>query len=220
MSTPQLLFIVGPPRSGTTWLWSILTSLPNVGSINKKGASESGILLSGPGFAKDWMRRVMTKQPEGTKMVVEKTPGHLHYIDQGKQWFPDAKVVLITRDPADTIHSMMQTKHIRSGECGLPFAHTIPHHAAYRNAAVRNQDLFDHHITYENLFAAPEHEIALLLEAIGVPFTATENYDAVHANHQTNKVGNFRVGRPGQAAEEMRPEELAYIRQAFEHYEV
>ena len=104
----QIIFIVGVPRSGTTWLWGLFTSHPDAEPIIKsdfagiKAARKDGKyesvetnMLSEKTL--DEIRTVLDKKT--SKFIVEKTPDHLLHIKKIRERFPGAKIVHVMRNP-------------------------------------------------------------------------------------------------------------------------
>jgi len=135
-SGENILFIVGSPRSGTTWVQKILGSHPSIVTTQEseifttfvnpvmrryrtqlKNPSGRG----GTGLPCYWtelefrnlMRNIfysMIKQvPEynGRKLFVEKTPSHALVIDIIHEILPKAKYIHIIRDPRNVASSMI-----------------------------------------------------------------------------------------------------------------
>ncbi len=121
---PEIIFIVGTPRSGTTWLWGLLTSHPDIIPINLEDflsleqssfddrgsriTSETGVFLK---LDKETIREnFLTKQRRNPKKkILEKTPAHINHIEDILETFPDAKILHIVRDPRSVISSMQNT---------------------------------------------------------------------------------------------------------------
>lgn len=51
---------------------------------------------------------VQFSQKQGKRLWAEKTPGHLHHVEEIKRIFPSAKIIHIVRDPRDTSRSMSE----------------------------------------------------------------------------------------------------------------
>lgn len=128
----DLLFIVGSPRSGTTWLQLLLAHHPAVATEGETHLFEHfvGPALRnwetldaapremGPSLVmererfvqrqREFAREVyaLTAGPE-TRVVVDKTPGHALWIDEILTVFPDARLLHMVRDPRDVAASMM-----------------------------------------------------------------------------------------------------------------
>ncbi len=133
---PQLLFLVGPPRSGTTWLQSLLGNHPDIGT-----AQESHLFnhFLGP-MVESWdhmlsfqdgrggiglpayqtevefltmlegvVHSVLSRADEYHRypIFLEKTPDHIRNMDHISRILPDAKIIYMIRSPADVIESML-----------------------------------------------------------------------------------------------------------------
>lgn len=114
----NLVFVVGPPRSGTTWLLNLLAAHPDVVAatvdnldirINDKVTQETNIFNPNRGLsdAEIAARFHRLSQANPGKAVVEKTPFHLLHVDRIRRVFPRAALVLVLRDGRDIVTSMV-----------------------------------------------------------------------------------------------------------------
>ncbi|MGZ8218220.1 sulfotransferase family protein, partial [Methylomagnum sp.] len=131
------LFLVGCPRSGTTWLQIILGNHPKIATAREthlfdvylhrlydrwdseeKSQDKDGlrILLSRSEFdglcgqfASAVMNKIAAVKP-GAALVLEKTPGNIKKHKLIKQFFPDAKFLHIVRDPRAVAASLLAAK--------------------------------------------------------------------------------------------------------------
>lgn len=100
-------FVAGCGNSGTTLISGKLSNHEKTFLVNR----ESGIflpkrgLLYAKGASKEWY--FLAKQLEKTH-VIEKTPKHVHCINRIKKILPNAKIILIVRNPADNIASLYE----------------------------------------------------------------------------------------------------------------
>lgn len=120
----KIVFIVGSPRSGTTWLQHILSESPHVVTspethvfdgylrpINEtwrlqqhRGVGLSCLMTQADidewtgSFAKRCLERIAQTQPEAS-IVVEKTPSHGKHAFEILHVFPRAHIIHIIRDP-------------------------------------------------------------------------------------------------------------------------
>lgn len=133
---PELVFMVGLPRSGTTWLQKLLGNHPDIGTAQESHlfnhflgsqlsawdhmlAFEDGRGGIGvPAYQEQaefmdmlhrQVREVLSKSDEYQKgsVFVEKTPDHIRHILDIQRVVPDARIVLVMREPADIIESML-----------------------------------------------------------------------------------------------------------------
>ena len=103
----KLVFIVGVPRSGTTWLWGLLTSHPDIEALQK---SDFGEIPGKPASSRDSIEtnmlfdRSLSEIAEVIKskqktIILEKTPDHLLKVGYILNTFPHAKIIHIVRNP-------------------------------------------------------------------------------------------------------------------------
>ena len=135
-ANPELVFLVGLPRSGTTWLQKLLGNHPDIGTAQESHlfnhflgsqisawdhmiAFEDGRGGIGvPAYQQQneffdmlhrQVREVLSKCDEYEKgsVFVEKTPDHIRHILDIQRVLPEARIVLMMREPADIIESML-----------------------------------------------------------------------------------------------------------------
>jgi hypothetical protein len=151
------IFVVAPPRSGTTWVQSVLSSHPTVATIREtevfdaidaavrvwgrrrswrpdhanglEGAiTRAGLIEQVGGLWWDIRRRVLAARPDRTRML-EKTPHHLLHMNLIREVYGErpVKFVVVVRDPLAVIRSTLEAGASRPG--ALPATVTA---AAYR----------------------------------------------------------------------------------------
>jgi hypothetical protein len=112
----NLVFVMGAPRSGTTWVLKLLEEHPDVVAANvdnlgirKSDARtlETGIFESDVSDREIRRRFWSLAMRNDGKVVVEKTPVHLMHVDRIKRVFPRAALVLVRRGGRDTFASML-----------------------------------------------------------------------------------------------------------------
>jgi hypothetical protein len=133
---PQLVFLVGPPRSGTTWLQKLLGSHPDIGTAQeshlfnhflgsmlkswdhllhfKDGRGGIGVPAYQTEAAfismlNEQVHQVLSGADEYRKgsVFLEKTPDHIRHMKDILRVVPDARIILMVRRPADVIESML-----------------------------------------------------------------------------------------------------------------
>jgi len=135
-SNPDLVFMVGLPRSGTTWLQKLLGNHPDIGTAQEShlfnhflgsqidawdrmisfedGRGGIGV----PAYQEEaefldmlhrQVREVLSKSDEYEtgSVFVEKTPDHIRHILDIQRVVPEARIILVMREPADIIESML-----------------------------------------------------------------------------------------------------------------
>ncbi len=128
------VFLVGCPRSGTTWLQIILASHPQIASVrethlfdtyfarlyqqwhseasapNKEGLwvllDESELDDAARAFCEVVLRKIASSKP-GATVMLEKTPAHLAHHRLIRRLFPDAMFLHLLRDPRGVVASLL-----------------------------------------------------------------------------------------------------------------
>jgi tetratricopeptide (TPR) repeat protein len=181
------IFIVGMPRSGTTLVEQILASHPDVfgaGETDHLGESLLALGLgpfSGPQFmdglpsldprrfataGKDYLAR--TNALGSKPRVVSKTLANYLRLDLLRRMLPDARIILVVRDPRDTCVSRFMSVFFP----GNPYAHELGelgrYHRRYERLMEFWRDAFPANafldVSYERLVADPEAEIRKILD--------------------------------------------------------
>jgi Sulfotransferase family len=134
ISQKQIVFLVGAPRSGTTWLQLLLSRSARIATANEThlftgylrslysewaaqhgntrpiglhhfiGEDEFHGMVRR--FAADVMARILARKP-GADVLLEKTPGHLLYWQDIIKLFPEAGFLHIVRDPRSVVASLV-----------------------------------------------------------------------------------------------------------------
>lgn len=121
----------------------------------------------------------------GKPRVGEKTPGHYRHLDMIFDWFPDARVVAIRRDPRDMVASHLGapwvTEEMAPGRLRAPVIRRLrAFHVAERariwrqtNGVILAEAEADsrvHMVVYEDLVAAPDRELRRICDFLGETF--------------------------------------------------
>jgi Sulfotransferase family len=129
----KLIFLVGAPRSGTTWLQILLSSMPEIATINethlfslylKPLFSTWRQLADAPrtiGFhdlftSEEWQKsirefayallsKILNHKPTA-RIVLEKSPDHVRCWREIHSTFPDASFIHLIRDPRAVVASL------------------------------------------------------------------------------------------------------------------
>lgn len=119
------VFIVGCPRSGTTWVHAALTHLPGVACPGETDVfallARTRLLgsprvnrVASPADLDAWLGglwqqvrvRMLAAVPGATR-VIEKTPDHVLEMGVIRALVPDARFVLVVRDPREVVASLL-----------------------------------------------------------------------------------------------------------------
>lgn len=190
---PTPIFVLGLPRSGTTLVERILASHSQVVAMGElptfpllfraaSNAADRRILneatirgVAGWDWsvtAEDYLAQTAFLAGDA-RFVTDKLPANSLTIGAVRMAFPDAPIVLLSRDPMDTLYSAYRVQF--SGLYGWSYRQEdlADHYANHQRLmahwrACLGDGLVD--VRYEDLVADPEPQIRRLLEACGLPF--------------------------------------------------
>jgi sulfotransferase family protein len=129
----RLVFVVGSPRSGTTFLAGAIGSLPgfvDLGEVAPLKAAVPELAALDRHEAARRLRRILAVARRvglvGSVRGVEQTPEVAHLVDTIPLAYPSAEIVHIVRDGRDVVCSLLDKPWLRSGatdadDAGLPF---------------------------------------------------------------------------------------------------
>jgi hypothetical protein len=129
----RLVFIVGSPRSGTTFLGRAVGSLPgfvDLGEVAALKASVPELARSAPGEAASRLRRLLALAGRlglaGGLRGVEHTPENAFVAEALALAFPEARFVHPIRDGRDVVASLLERGWLSEGrgggdDAGLPY---------------------------------------------------------------------------------------------------
>jgi Sulfotransferase family len=116
----RLVFVVGSPRSGTTFLAAAIGSVPgfvDLGEVAPVKASVPELARVEPREAAHRLRRVLAVARRvglvGSVRAVEQTPELAHLVDVLPLAYPDARIVHIVRDGRDVVCSLLDKPWLR-----------------------------------------------------------------------------------------------------------
>jgi hypothetical protein len=163
----RLVFIVGAPRSGTTWLQLMLGASSKVATVNETHLFSSyltSLLRSWESFklikvranglhhfmteqefhglirtfAAHVMERILATKPDAT-VILEKTPNHMRYWREILATFPDACFLHLMRDPRAVVASLRAAQSGWASPWASP--RLIDHCTAWSRSARRGTEL-------------------------------------------------------------------------------
>jgi len=129
----RLVFVVGSPRSGTTFLAGAIGSLPgfvDLGEVAPVKAAVPELAALAPEEAARRLRRLLNLSRRvglvGSVRAVEQTPELAHLVHAIPDAFPDAVVVHIVRDGRDVVCSLLEKPWLRreqvaADDAGVPY---------------------------------------------------------------------------------------------------
>ena len=187
------IFVVGLPRSGTTLVERILAAHPHVGSIgeapsfpilfrgtstapNRRELSPETIAATAdadwPALAERYLRETASLAGDAP-FIVDKLPLNSLLIGALRLAFPDARIVLLRRDPMDNLFSVFRVQFSGAYHWANRQEDMAEHFAQHQRLmehwkACLGDGLIE--LRYEDLVRDPETQVARLLEACGLAF--------------------------------------------------
>jgi hypothetical protein len=129
----RLVFVVGSPRSGTTFLASAIGSLPgfvDLGEVPPLKAAVPELAALEPPEAARRLRRILAVARRvglvGAVRPVEQTPELAHLVRVIPLAYPEARIVHIVRDGRDVVCSLLEKpwlrrEQVKSDDAGLAY---------------------------------------------------------------------------------------------------
>lgn len=215
----DLIFILGKPRSGTTWLLSALEHHPQCRALTP---ADLGIAVGGPtketglfvrGLPDEAIAaRVAAARGDGRRLV-EKTPAHLLEAERIRRLFPGARLVLIRREPFDVVYSLVQKNEFWP-TCPKTLPDAMDLYLRYERGEPRAAAVADCSVAYEDLWRDPVGELTRLCEALGLSAAPVPRIvEATRAGRSLPDAlkGVFREGTPGQGRSRFGEAQAAYV---------
>jgi len=185
---PHPIFVTGMPRSGTTLCEQIIVShsrvaaggeLPVVSDklryrLELADADESAISGDALRQCGEEMREIYRKIAAGAEYITDKSIANYLFIGPLATAMPDAKIIVVRRDPRDNCLSMFKNSFVPGdhryttdlivlADAYISYLDTLKF---WRD---RCPDAF-YEIRYEALIADPESEARKLIDACGLPW--------------------------------------------------
>lgn len=217
-------FIFGCPRGGTTYLWSLIES--NVDTIpflngkkkdqnNQYPTSESGVYIRQPKEAKRLIEEFIAKNR--SKLVFEKTPMHTLKHTEILRDFPQAKVIVIYRNPIAIVNSIVQSSmDAFKNETLSSSVLTVKKYYAQLNLLSKRENAII--LSYESLLEKPEKTLQYLFERLGISVADMDHI--IQANYKTSKIsvkGVLRKGESSSFKNDMSEENYSFLKKELSH---
>jgi len=152
------------------------------------------------------------------KIVVEKTPIHLLFVDRIRRIFPMSALVLVERDGRDVVNSLIHVgKDPNAWWQGAP--DTVEKAARlwkqYAEAGLRCRRLFHPLVvSYEKMIHNPEAELRALHLALGLAQEhLNEQIEACRGGTNIGIPGVFREGKTGGWQQAFTPEDVSVFKE-------
>lgn len=217
-NTLRPVFIVGAPRSGTTWLLSLLGSHSqclaitpeDVGITPSRPTKETGVFLRGLSSLEIVDR---FRDLPNDRIPIEKTPGHLLQVGRIKRIFPSCRIVLVQRSVQDVIWSMIQDNSFWA-DSPKDIRQAIELYNRYSRAQEIYSD-YDAVVSYEDLWSKPVEELERLL--VTLELEPEQASSLVEKNDKGRSLpaelnGVFRKGTPGEGSVNLSHADQEYLR--------
>jgi tetratricopeptide (TPR) repeat protein len=188
--SPAPVFLLGFPRSGTTLLDTMLMGHPDVLVMEERPVLhrlrlEAGGFDAIAGMGEEQVRRARARYFElaaddcgelDGRLLVDKSPLHLHNVAHIRRLFPDARFILALRHPADAVLSCFMAKFVMNDS--MANFTSIETAAQFYDLSFsmweRALELFPVNaltVRYEELVEAPEPVMRPLAEALGLEWS-------------------------------------------------
>ncbi|MEP7041802.1 MAG: sulfotransferase [Dokdonella sp.] len=188
----SVVFVVSPPRSGSTLIEQILAShpqvegageLPDLPMVIAEECGRRGQALQhwvGSMSPEDWRNLGRTylqrtaRFAQHKAVFVDKMPSNWQYIGAIRSMLPAAHILIARRDPLETSFSCYR-QFFNNSEWTRTFGDLAGYWRDFDRSARNSLALHPEHVhevVYEQLVADPENQIRRLLAACGLPFDA------------------------------------------------
>jgi glycosyltransferase involved in cell wall biosynthesis len=148
----------------------------------------------------------------GTERFLDKTPRYVHIVDKLADLYPNAKFIVLLRNPGAIISSYAHTWaggnfHTvkKTPEYMYDFTHGFPRLAEFATSGRSNM----HVVKYEDLVANPEEEVHRLFDYLELPFSG----DLVnYGSSKPQEADKYALGDPGTVYQKSKPDASHSVR--------
>lgn len=148
---------------------------------------------------------------QGKKRGGEKTPHHALFTETLCEWYPDATVIHVLRDPRDVVASLQRMPWGPNSVLGNTHL-WLRHNLAARRSRLRPQYL---KVRYEQLVARPEEELKRICSFVGEeysPAMLVPNWDPTASRPWIQRAEEpVTTGRVGKWRAELTADEVALV---------
>jgi len=219
----NFVFLVGAPRSGTTWLQYLLASHPEIQSGRESyvfskiclvhqewhKTRKSGMGMASYQTAEEFMSNLfdfeerqldaLTKNLKPGQILLEKTPAHALYVPQIAWFLPEARFIHIMRDGRDVVASLMAAGNSWGEDWAPTSARRAAriwkrHVQAVDDAKTKLKPHQFLEVRYEALLEDTARELRRCIDFIGLPWPEEALRQAVAANtSEQMRAGNGKA---------------------------
>ncbi len=173
-SLPDPIFILGSPRSGTTYLGELLEELPEVSYyfeppllkyLARNLYTNSPLTSSTKILYKLVFRTLLFFAPGTGRQIVEKNPNHTFVYNELLKIYPNSKFIIITRDGTDVASSLLNKPwHLKSSENSgkrEPGGYLYGPYPHFYIEKERQEEYYDTHDSHRCLWVWKRHNDAI-----------------------------------------------------------
>jgi len=202
--SPELVFILGCPRSGTTWMWGLLTSHPDVEPLYREDFfPDEPSFIDGKRLSCETsafsrieslpvIHRIFLNKSSvfPDKMLVEKTPVHSLFIKNILSIFPQSKFIVMQRNPFAVINSMINSNIHVASDAFSAVELFLKYHTAL--SVFKNDHRF-FFVNYDLLLHDPFIHLSSILSFLNL-YSNKYILDFIfNENHQSSKVSMMNI---------------------------
>lgn len=207
------IFVIGPPRSGTTLMQSILRAHPRLAGLDEETYfffRRDYLSLRYPEIEPAALRRMVTSARDAVDLFdriaefvikkncatrfVEKTPVHALRLPFLQKYFPQAQFIFLVRDPRDGYLSALRNPRVKVNTIPLYADSWKKSVAAYQAANLSGRVLL---VRYEDLCQDSRSALSHIMAFLGEDVTAEQVDPKFYSQTKySNQLGHQRLNQP------------------------